>query len=320
MQFDIKNMTTSFLPVDFPFSVSLPRKKDNGEDSYYYRIGKETCIAGVFDGCGGSGAKKYPLLRNKSGAFLASRILSGSLRDCFLDGMFQDSEKSITSALKERFLANLSLVSTFESSYESLSSKMAKELPSTAAIICCKPDLQQVRASCYWAGDSRCYLIDNNGLCQLTIDDSTNPDPMDNLTADGRLTNVISLSHDFDIHEKPFTVDYPCILFTATDGCFGYYSTPMEFEYLLLSTLCDADSPCEWERNLGRELLEVSGDDCSLAGFSFGYESFKELKEQMNERKDYLYRHYIEGIYEASAEQKYSRWKCYREKYLRNPQ
>ena len=74
----------------------------------------------------------------------------------------------------------------------------------------------------YWCGDSRGYILDGNGLHQVTVDDVTVTDAMMNLREDAPMTNVASASRPYEIHRKQVQLSEPAVVFAATDGCFGY--------------------------------------------------------------------------------------------------
>ena len=50
-----------------------------GEDSFCSSCNDSSAFIAVFDGCGGSGGRTYPQMANHTGAYLASRLMSGSL-------------------------------------------------------------------------------------------------------------------------------------------------------------------------------------------------------------------------------------------------
>ena len=62
---------------------------------------------------------------------------------------------------------------------------LGKAFPTTASVITGKTNGNKVDVTCYWAGDSRCYMLDANGLHQLTADDLDGQDAMSNLSNDG---------------------------------------------------------------------------------------------------------------------------------------
>ena len=306
--------------VDFGIEVFKEKIPDNGEDSYLYMFTPNSCIVGVFDGCGGSGAKKYEKYQGKTGAYMASRVVSGATRDWFIDAINGVSSNDVL-GLKKKIKAYMTLCQEVGGRTSTIKGSMSKDFPTTASIIMLRTGQNGIIATCLWAGDSRCYLLDEEGLKQLTEDDLGGIDAMDNLTADGVLTNVISASKDFSLHCKSIVLTKPAILFAATDGCFGYFSTPMEFENLLLATLNSARNIVGWESGISAVLQDVAGDDYSLSGVALGFGSFDRLKNTFKERHTFLFDEFIKGLGDKDYEDKKALWNLYEpsySKYLRN--
>ncbi len=309
---DPKPNVQSFLNVlNFGIDVHEEKIIGNGEDSFLFSFSHDSGIIGVLDGCGGSGARKYPNYQNKTGAYMASRAASGAIIDWYKEHQLFD-----ISQLKEKIQYYLTMCKDYGGKTVSIKGSITKEFPTTAAVTICTPRGNDLLTTVVWAGDSRCYLLDSHGLRQLTKDDIDGLDSMDNLTADGVMTNVISISKDFELHQKTFVFSLPCILLTATDGCFGYYSTPMEFEHLLLSTLQASSNPHEWEQGIAQSLNEVSGDDYTLCGMVLGFEDFCELKKALAERFETLQHCYIDKIDNESITTKKQLWNEYKTDYL----
>lgn len=304
--------------TDFSFTVSGPKVRDCGEDSFFFALDNRMAIAAVCDGCGGSGARRYPAFQGKTGAYLASRIVTGTLKNAFVAGEFQAPPEKTAGLLHETIMANLQRAKDLGGSVGNLKGSLAKEFPSTlAALTSSRGAGGTVKTSCYWAGDSRCYLLTPAGLMQLTEDDVDFPDAMDNLMADGTMNNVISLSRPFAVHTKSLTVSLPAILFAATDGCFAYYQTPMEFEYLLLHSLGRAENPEGWENAIRKALREVAGDDFTLTGFALGFKSFDRMKNSFKGREAEVSEQYIRKLEGLTRDEMMILWKQYRETYSR---
>ena len=293
----------------------------NGEDADWFSINEVAAMVSVFDGAGGSGAKRYSRLENKTGAFLGSRALAGVTKYWFV----QICEKNFLQAsasglLKKLFVTALDTCKREgggQVSGAKLKSSISKDFPSTAAIAVCSPSRKGITASFYWAGDSRGYILNKGGLAQITKDDLEDIDAMENLSADGMMTNIVTSSKDFAIHDKIVELAEPSIVFTATDGCFGYISTPMEFEFVLLETLLNADSLVDWQSKLAHKLGQYAGDDYTLDAIIIGYGSFTNLKNAFISRANYLYEYYISKISELNTEGKIALWQSYKENYYR---
>ena len=303
--------------IDFPFTICNAKESNNGEDSFLLHLDNDLTVCCVCDGCGGAGAKKYSVFQGKTGAYLASRIVTGTIKDCIPSCLINNDERFVT-FLKESINNNLQLVQNLGGTRSGLKGRLRKELSNTlAANYITASNDKALNIHCVWAGDSRCYLLDLDGLHQLTKDDLNDLDAMDNLTADGVMTNCISLSRDYQLHSKSMNASFPGIIIAASDGCFSYYSTPMEFEFLLISTLLRSRSVIDWERQLETMLSMVAADDFTMSGISFGFGSFSNLKRAFVSRRNELFNEYIENLNKLSNEQRHSKWLDYKENYLR---
>ena len=192
---------------------------------------------------------------------------------------------------------------------------MAREFPTTAAINLCRDEKDSLLVLCVWAGDSRCYVLSPSGLCQLTEDDLSVTDSMENLSADAVLTNVVCQNRSFELHSKLLRFSEPCLVFAATDGCFAYLPSPMHFEHLLLSAVSEAKSADEWESLVQTRIAEITGDDMCLCGFSFGFGSFEKLKKAFAPRLEKLYTSYIRDFDQKTKDEKNELWREYKKDY-----
>lgn len=302
--------------TDFLFSVCGEREPGKGEDSYAFALQESGALVGVFDGCGGSGAARYAGLQSKTGAYLASRAASAAWLHWF-ETLEPEGEISVEE-LTLQVLRRLRLCEKQggESS-GGLPGLRAKRLPTTAAAAVCRPCRGGMEALLQWAGDSRVYWLDGDGLAQLTEDDLGGLDAMQELAEDRPLANAITLSRAFQIHSAERNFTRPGLLFAASDGCFGYLSTPMEFESLLLHTLQESVCAAEWERRMAEAMARVSGDDYTLCGVSLGFGSFEKLKSSLQRRTNLLDRVYINGLDACTGAEKQQLWERYRESYYR---
>lgn len=312
--------------IDFCLSFVVEKRKDNGEDSAICSCRSDVALFGVFDGCGGAGSQTCPKFMGKTEAYIASRATADAFETWF---DFQDLNSGWpVDKLKQLVLGNLNEINGTIGEKSLFFGGMKKKFPTTAAAGICYKSGRNIEADLFWAGDSRVYLLNNQGLAQLTEDDLGGLDAMENLTEDGVLSNLINLSVDFTIHTAHISMDRPGLLFAATDGCFGYLSTPMEFEYLLLETLLDSDcvssdngnrseSRKGWLEALRAQIGKVAGDDYTMCGYCLGFGSFENLKKTFKPRADELYKNYINSLDNASYEQKMNLWQIYKENYYR---
>jgi serine/threonine protein phosphatase PrpC len=268
-------------------------------------------LIGVFDGLGGAGGEtvRFSDGSEHTGAWLASRRARNIVLDVY--GQLMGRVRTQQSAGNSDDLYNQKVElpefrPPFDFAYElkhalqdgltryaaeihaggsgRLKSKLIKTLPTTMAICAC--DLSGQEYTAIWAGDSRVYCLQPDvGLQQVTTDDlKTNADAMQNLTQDAIMSNCVSASADFVLQERRLPLPRACVLIAATDGCFGYVQTPLHFEYMLLSTMRDAQSFDEWEERLGAAIVQVTSDDSTLSAVAIGWPDFAAFRERFADR------------------------------------
>lgn len=293
--------------IDFIFCINGEKREGYGEDACVAELNGNRALLGVFDGCGGIGSRKYPEYNNMTGAYMASRTVRNIVKSQFE----MDSEIS-TDTLKTDILKGLNSLSAPENN--SLKGDMQKAFPTTMSVIKVQCEKRCVSAEFFWAGDSRGYLLDGTGLVQITRDDIIGGgDAFSNLSDDARLSNYICADGEFVINRRSAKVTKPCVFISATDGCFGYFKTPMEFEYMLTETLMKSEDEAQWEKNLTEAIKSVSGDDFSLCLCCFGFKSFKKLKKALKKRNKCLEKDYIVPM-KKGADLK-ELWEEYKEEY-----
>ena len=272
---------------DISILFMAEKKEGHGEDAPPLLIAKgNSCAVGVFDGMGGSGAKICDTSSFGAGhtqAYVSSRIVCSSMDTFFQNHLLTDdvTTEDMKAVIKHKLHEERE---TFEPKVTSLlRSKLVREYPTTIAVVTLQEYNKSYRVDSYWAGDSHCYLWTKDGFFQISRDDlEENNDPMDNLHNDSPISNCICADRDFTIHHNSIEVGKePIIILCATDGCFGYYQTPMHFEYVLKSCLQKAKEEKEWEQMVKYKVLKVTGDDCSLSLIARGFSSFDDLKRKM---------------------------------------
>ena len=298
------------------FLICNDKIKGNGEDSGLEFYTCEAGIIGAFDGCGGLGAKICPTVSDKTEAYLASRSVGAAAKQWF-SSCAATGYKWNLKALKEQIVSNLELCQNQAgNSTLKLRGSMVRPFPSTIAIVTFKIIDGRLLTQHIWAGDSRTYVLDRNGLGQVSIDDIQGEDAMSNLTRDGALTNVISVDGQFEIHSAEFIPKHPCIILCATDGSFGYVSSPMEFEMMILAALERAENVAQWQLLLNNEISSRSGDDQTIAVAAFGFDNFSELKSYYADRYRSISK-MVEKFESGDSDRKHRLWEVYKPNYYR---
>lgn len=159
-----------------------------------------------------------------------------------------------------------------------LKTKMQRNLPSTLAgwVYRTTPEKE---ITAFWAGDSRCYVLSEEGLRQITRDEAKGDfDAFEAIRADPPLTNYISERIPNSLKHKCLLNEDRALLICATDGAFNYQPTPMAFEFVVLSSLMSSESMQTWVNDLAERLQASAGDDVSMVVHPLGFESFNSLK------------------------------------------
>ncbi len=297
--------------------------EDNGEDWFVYSLSDKFCLLCVFDGCGGIGSRKYIEYDNKSGAFIASHVASEAVHNwfdkfCENTGDFsKNTIKSITTELKEEITVELKKYDS-DVSKNGIKGALVRSFPTTVSLILFTVDCNDIYSAFVWAGDSRGYILTDRGLTQITTDDiEMQSDAFENLTSDSKLTNFITASGDYVLNSKIVKASLPSVFITATDGCFGYFSTPMEFEFVIVESLQRSKDADDWQRNINESIRLITGDDYTIGIAAVGYKSFKHLKNTLANRKKELYRKYISKLENTTIDEKNALWKEYKKYYCK---
>ena len=186
---------------------------------------------------------------------------------CITDGMRQVAER-----------ANLV--------YESKSSGMAL-LPTTITLALCAAQENTAEVLFVWAGDSRGYVWNAEGLKQATADHES----------EEVMTNIISLRAPFYLSCRFMVLSQPCVVLNASDGCFDCFTAPIDFEYCLLDALTRADSMDVFLDSMRVFFAANSSDDSStLALQTYGYEDYAALRAAAQERLKQIQEKYMSPL------------------------
>ena len=295
-------------------TLILGREKiaDHGEDAWVYDVGEDRVMVGAFDGLGGSGAKRYEAYDGRTGAYIASRAAADAADEWLRGGKL--SEENLHRSICEELRAYKAGAGTPGGAV--IKGSMTREFPTTVSVAVCRPAADGVTADFYWAGDSRGYILDETGLKQITRDDVNDADDiLAQMDSDGVMNNLASLSKAWTLHRTRREHIPAGIAFTATDGCFGYVRTPMEFEYQLLETMCAAECVDDWQNRLEDMLRECAGDDFTLLGVIFGYGEFSAMQRRFRPRLEWLRKTYIEPLETAAPAEINAMWLNYSQSY-----
>ncbi len=310
-------------PLNFICSFCEEMIPGHGEDSFCYSFCDDAGLLAVFDGCGGAGAREHDYYSHHTEAYMASRLCAGVFFDSFRSaypGSLSPTQfvaewlSPVTAECLGRFQPPKD-----ETGFR-IKGSMVRTLPTTAAAALVQMGKKELMVSAIWAGDSRVFILDERGLAQLTVDDTSVPDPMENLYEDGILQNILSCDKTIKLHCHAVRMQAPFMVLAATDGCFGYVSTPMEFEGLVLETLLTSDCAAQWEERLKNAVAAYAGDDHTLCLAAFGYSDFRILQNSVRGRYALLKEQYLDRIRSLPMEDRQSRrklWNRYANGYCR---
>lgn len=259
------------------------KRQGHGEDSPpLLVIDRNIYAVGVFDGMGGGGAATCTseFGEEYTKAYVASRIVKDTLYNLITTAPDTISANNIKKQIETRFAREKQM---YPAKSSALRGQIVREYPTTLAVTTVKESEKEncLTVTSYWAGDSRNYLWTPNSFYQISKDDLNGElDPLENLRNDAAMSNCVCADSPFTINAKVFTVKMPFIVFSATDGCFGYYPTPMHFNYIMQSCLNKSNSMEQWKTNLMEEFAKVAGDDFSMSLVVVGIFEFEELKQK----------------------------------------
>lgn len=306
--------------LDHLFMIAKEMIPEHGEDSFCGAVRGDSAFVAVCDGCGGLGSRSYASTTGHTEAYLASRMAAGAIYDWFCDtyDTMWHGEDDLCGSLRE-YITRVFAVGTSHIHRDSrIRGTMVRDFPTTLAMAVAQQVGKETIIHVVWAGDSRVYLLDDSGLAQLTKDDVDSKDAMSNLSDDGVLTNVLSSDGRFELHYTKIIVDSPAMILAATDGCFGYIPSPMEFEHTLLNAIVQSRSPEELKSVLRQQLEEVAGDDFSFGCMSFLFGAYEQMAAGLLERMHYIEDRYVGPLAQDRDDSLVMQmWQEYRKSYER---
>ena len=268
---------------DFPIinigGFNVPKITDEGEDAdplIDINEKRNWGIISVFDGLGGAGGVDYTHNMSKErhkGAYWASRFVRESIEKLMHNRPKGEEPLEYIEKNIKGFIINYlnEKIKEFTIANSDVKAKdMDFVFPTTMALCVYKLEDSKLTINCYWAGDSRIYLFDGHKFIFLTIDDSeAGGDPFSTVNADLPMNNKISQNKVFHINKSVYIHelknDIPISLIATTDGCYGYYLNPIEFEHMLLSCLINEESSNYMGRIQQSVIDNGQQDDLSMA-------------------------------------------------------
>lgn len=265
-------------------TIYTEKNANKGEDAnpVLSQINENDFMIAVFDGLGGAGGSNItsPKGEINTHAYYGSRIL----RDCIVQLSNAQNKEVITDKdqLKKYVInfINDDLINFRQKDVAMLSKKPTK-LPTTFALTFINQFREELKLDIMWAGDSRCFAMSpGQSLTTLTKDDTKDSESDSlNLKVDSPMINYVNAEGNFYINQNKVKLTGKNILIVATDGCFGYFPSPVHFEYSLLKTLSESTSIDTWQKKLTQDIVCITKDDATMSLLAFGWDNFLEIKD-----------------------------------------
>ena len=285
---------------------------ENGEDSFALRSDEQGAFLCVTDGCGGLGSKRYEQLENRTGAYIAARLVARAFADWAQERqpVPEDGESGaiLCAELSDAIFHVLKGFAEVRCAEEKsrIVGSMQRRLPATL----CAVTARENRLCYWWAGDSRGYVLDENGLHQYTKDHVRGTaDAFETLYRDAPLSHLLCADQRGCIQLRTLVLEKPSVAMVATDGVYSSLPTPMEVEMLLLDTLKPARNMGDWERRLLKRIALNAQDDATLLLTPIGFETFEQLKAALLPRREHLQRQFITPVRRHRGDIHYAREK-----------
>ncbi len=293
-----------------------------GEDSYALCCDEQGLFLCVTDGCGGLGSKRYEALDGRTGAYIAARLAAQTFAAWAQERrpapktaqeaqmLCRDVEQLLFETLKDFADEHL------RHEKSRIMGSMQKTLPTTL----CAFTAYQNELCFWWAGDSRGYVLDEDGLKQYTRDHlRTEADAFETLYRDAPLSNLICADRLGKIECRRFEQTKPAAVMVATDGVYSALPSPMETEMLFLDSLRTASSYDGWEKRLQRKLRLNAQDDAALLVIPMNADGFEQLKQALLPRREKLQKNIITPMRRHRGDMTYARekWLAYKPAYDR---
>lgn len=298
--------------LSFSYAV-LP---ENGEDCFGL-VGKALLSAAcVADGCGGLGSRRYPALDNRTGAYAAARLAVHVFKKWVDEYSSIPSDEAVKS-LEEKLEQTFQRTAAEKCAVEGIRivGSMQRRLPTTF----CAALMGEEDVCFLWAGDSRGYVLDADGLHQCTGDHLKGvADPFENLYLDRPLSRYLSADTEMKLDiSRIKLLRKPCAVILATDGVYGALPTPMEMEMLLWDTLKGASDWNGWKQKLKKVVAHNAQDDATLVVIPCGTNDFAVFTQALLPRRDALQKQFITPVRRKKGNMDFARerWQSYRENY-----
>lgn len=273
----------------------------------------------VCDGLGAGGQNKHTINgETHTSAYYGSRLLSQICSEYYkenYDVIFENMKNKealsrIVDELKATIKKQLDEFVDEHKLVKTIKGKSIKLLPSTLSSMLFNVNDDSVDVVVISAGDTRAFVLTpQNGLQQLSKDDVD--DDVDAFEKATIVNNNICQDRDFTLNFRCYTLKMPCILFVCSDGCYDYFFSPMEVEYLFDAAFnawfsTESVKSGAFGEKLGDFIANRSKlqDDCSMAGAVIGCQDDTALRQELKVRAREIETKYIKPFDSIDKESK----------------
>lgn len=273
----------------------------------------------VCDGLGAGGQNKHTINgETHTSAYYGSRLLSQICSEYYkenYDVIFENMKNKealsrIVDDLKATIKKQLDEFVDEHKLVKTIKGKSIKLLPSTLSSMLFNVNDDSVDVVVISAGDTRAFVLTpQNGLQQLSKDDVD--DDVDAFEKATIVNNNICQDRDFTLNFRCYTLKMPCILFVCSDGCYDYFFSPMEVEYLFDAAFnawfsTESVKSGAFGEKLGDFIANRSKlqDDCSMAGAVIGCQDDTALRQELKVRAREIETKYIKPFDSIDKESK----------------
>lgn len=311
-----------------PFILQSEAVRGNGENAAFaHSFESGLVVTGVFDGCGNIGNRRYSGANDRTGAYIGSRIAAFAASEYFEQNFSKKGSSYIRRTSTEQLEYVRQLKEHISGKLDEVKKRLSRpdeeactELPTGVSITASMSAGNFTLCNYIWAGNTRGYMLDDQGLCQLTTDDTdiNSDDAFAHLRKRGKITNYAGGTGDFRLHSGFTVFSRPVIMINASEECFTHFRTPMEFENVILQTMTEASSPSRWMARLGEILKKITGSDCTIAFACYGFEDFEDMKKYYTMRQIRIRKESIDLHRGADEKILKQLWEQYRSSYYRS--
>lgn len=276
------------------FENSFEKGEDAGIIGEHYAI--------VFDGLGGTGGASCRDAQGnvRTEAKIASNASAQRVEKVIQehwDEWYQqlrtdsvDEIESLATQIAQQLKENIDNQLMLENHHWGQDGEILK-LPSTiAGWITFPMPGNRLLAVAVWAGDSRCYVVNDQHMYQISVDDSdvdANESIMMEILDDysPSMTNRIGMN-PYQLHTHCVLLSDTALLFACTDGMYGSVDSPMHLEYYLRLGGGESSDMVDMRDKLSafiQNSLLIKDDSCTLCALAFAPKTgeFKEISDML---------------------------------------